>query len=65
MNKISENIGRIYEKCVKDKPEERIKNNDILIILNNECNSFYYLEQYLICNQNNFGKINNQNPKQI
>ena len=55
----SKNIQNLYENCIRFKPEERPKNNEIKKILIDEINSFCYVENCLLNSENNKVSINN------
>ncbi|KAK8847752.1 hypothetical protein M9Y10_018781 [Tritrichomonas musculus] len=44
----SKNLQSLIEKCIKENPTERITKEDIKLMLINEFNSFYYLEDFLL-----------------
>ena len=48
LSNTSENLQRLYELCIKANPNERPTDNEVLSIITDEVNSFYYLEDYLM-----------------
>lgn len=48
ISKAPENIQNIFKSCVKFKPSERMKNQEIKSILFNEASSFSYIDQFLL-----------------